>query len=83
VATGDLAKPDSPLQRAAERLGTQPAQIAIAWLLRKSPVMLPIPGSSKLKHLEENISAALLELDDSVMEELERVSRTTSPAKAA
>lgn len=84
LATGDLAKAGSPLQRAAERLGARPAQIAIAWLLRKSPVMLPIPGTSKVKHLEENISAALLELDDSLMEGLERLSRTINPpAKAA
>jgi len=73
LATGDLAKPGGPLARVAERLGGTPAQVATAWLLRKSPVMLPIPGTSKVKHLEENTAAALLELDDSVMEELERV----------
>jgi aryl-alcohol dehydrogenase-like predicted oxidoreductase len=46
--------------------------VALAWLLRKSPLMLPIPGTSKVKHLEENTAAALLELDDSIMNELER-----------
>jgi pyridoxine 4-dehydrogenase len=46
--------------------------VALAWLLKKSPVMLPIPGTSKVKHVEENTTAALLELDDSVMDELER-----------
>lgn len=79
LATGNLTKPDSPLQRISERLNAKPAQIAIAWLLRKSPAMLPIPGTSKVKHLEENTSAALLDLDESIMEELERVMSTTSP----
>ena len=72
LATGDLAKSDGPLRRAAARLNAQPAQVALAWLLKKSPVMLPIPGTSKVKHLEENTAAALLELDDSIMNELER-----------
>jgi len=74
LATGDLAKWGSPLARAAGRLDAQPAQVALAWLLRKSPVMLPIPGTSNVKHLEENTAAALLELDDSIMGELERQS---------
>jgi pyridoxine 4-dehydrogenase len=73
LATGDLAKPGSPLARAAERLKAQPAQIALAWLLQKSPVMLPIPGTSKVKHLEENTHAALLHLDDSTMKELDHL----------
>jgi pyridoxine 4-dehydrogenase len=72
LATGDLAKPNGPLARVAERLGAAPAQVATAWLLRKSPVMLPIPGTSKVKHLEENTAAALLDLDDSIMAELDR-----------
>jgi pyridoxine 4-dehydrogenase len=73
LATGDLAKQDGPLARAAQRLGAQPAQIALAWLLRKSRVMLPIPGTSKVSHLEENTAAALIELDDATMEELNHV----------
>ncbi len=72
LATGDLAKPGGPLARAAERLGAEPAQVAVAWLLKKAPVMLPIPGTSKVKHLEENTAAALLELNASILEELER-----------
>lgn len=48
----------------AKRLGATPAQVAIAWLLKKSPVMLPIPGTSNLAHLEENVAAARLELPD-------------------
>jgi pyridoxine 4-dehydrogenase len=70
LATGDLAKPHGALTRIAMQLGAQPAQVALAWLLKKSPVMLPIPGTSKVKHLEENVAAALLDLDDSIMEEL-------------
>ena len=72
LATGNLAKPGSPLTLIAERLEAKPAQVAVAWLLHKSPVMLPIPGTSKVKHLEENTASALLELDDSVMNELDR-----------
>jgi pyridoxine 4-dehydrogenase len=70
LATGDLAKAGGPLARIAERLDVQPAQVALAWLLQKSPIMLPIPGTSKVKHLEENTAAALLKLDESVMQEL-------------
>jgi aryl-alcohol dehydrogenase-like predicted oxidoreductase len=72
LATGDLAKWGGPLARVAAKLDARRAQVALAWLLRKSPVMLPIPGTSKVKHLEENTAAALLDLDDSIMGELER-----------
>ncbi|HEV7518882.1 MAG TPA: aldo/keto reductase, partial [Thermoanaerobaculia bacterium] len=71
LATGDLAQPGGPLARVAERLGARPAQVALAWLLKKSPVMLPIPGTSKVKHLEENTAAALLDLEEAILEELE------------
>ena len=81
LATGNLAQQGSPLRRAADRLGAMPSQIALAWLLRKSPVMLPIPGTSKLDHLEENTAAALLELDDAMMRELEP--QKIPPASAA
>jgi pyridoxine 4-dehydrogenase len=71
LATGNLAKPGGPLARAAVRLGAQPSQIALAWLLRRSPVMLPIPGTSKVEHLEENTAAAAITLDERTMRELE------------
>jgi pyridoxine 4-dehydrogenase len=74
LATGELAKQDGPLTRAAKELKAQPAQLALAWLLQKSLVMLPIPGTSKVKHLEENTAAALIELDESTSTELERLS---------
>ena len=70
LATGELAKQNGPLTRAAKRLNARPAQIALAWLLAKSPVMLPIPGTSKVNHLEENTAAALIELDDSTIKDL-------------
>jgi aryl-alcohol dehydrogenase-like predicted oxidoreductase len=70
-ATGDLAQPGGPLARAAERLGATPSQVALAWLLHRSPVMLPIPGTSRVKHLEENTAAALLELDEETVRELD------------
>jgi pyridoxine 4-dehydrogenase len=73
LATGNLTKSDSPLARTAQRLNAEPAQVALAWLLKRSRVMLPIPGTSKVKHLEENTAAALLELDDATAAELQRV----------
>jgi pyridoxine 4-dehydrogenase len=76
LATGELAKHEGPLTRAAKRLNTRPAQVALAWLLQKSPVMLPIPGTSKVKHLEENTAAALLELDDSTIQDLDRLGKS-------
>ncbi|HEV3090030.1 MAG TPA: aldo/keto reductase [Candidatus Cybelea sp.] len=72
LATGDLATHEGALQRIAHRVDAMPAQVALAWLLRKSPVMLPIPGTSKVSHLKENLGAALLKLSDSDVEELER-----------
>lgn len=71
LATGDLAQAGGPLARAAERLHATPSQLALAWLLRRSPVMLPIPGTSSVKHLEENTAAALVELDDEALQELD------------
>lgn len=73
LATGDLAKPGSVLAQIAGKLSAKPAQVALAWLLNKSPVMLPIPGTSSVKHLEENTAAALLELDEAMMRELDHI----------
>lgn len=75
LATGNLAQTSGKLARLSERLGAKPAQIALAWLLKKSPVILPIPGTGNVKHLEENTAAALIELDDSTMKELNSVSQ--------
>ena len=73
LATGSLADPDGPLSAAARRLHATPGQVALAWLLKKSPVMLPIPGTSKVDHLENNAQAALLRLDAEMFEELEEI----------
>jgi pyridoxine 4-dehydrogenase len=71
LAVGALAKPGGPLARAAQKLHATPSQVALAWLLAKSPVMLPIPGTSTVQHLEENTAAAKLVLDDATVEALE------------
>jgi len=74
LAAGPLAEEGGPAARIAAKLGATPGQVALAWLLRRSPVMLPIPGTSKVKHLEENVAAAGLELGDEDFEELNRAS---------
>ena len=71
LATGDLAKPGSPLDDVASRLGVPPGHVALAWLLRHSPVNLPIPGTSSVEHLEENVAAAGLELGPDDVEALD------------
>ena len=71
LATGDLAEPGGPLDRiAARHEGATPSQIALAWLLHRSPAMLPIPGTSSVDHLEENLGAAAISLTDGDMAEL-------------
>jgi aryl-alcohol dehydrogenase-like predicted oxidoreductase len=64
LATGKLAAPGGPLDELSAELGATPSQIALAWLLRRSPVMLPIPGTSSVEHLEENLAAAGVQLSD-------------------
>ena len=64
LATGKLANPGSPLEELAETHRATPSQLALAWLLKRSPVMLPIPGTSSVKHLEENVAGAAVELTD-------------------
>ena len=70
VAAGDLAKPGGLLDEMAKDHHATHAQLALAWLLRRSPVMLPIPGTSSVAHLEENCAAATVELSDSEYEAL-------------
>ncbi len=62
LATGKLAAVGGPLDKLAGQLGVKPSQLALAWLLKRSPAMLPIPGTSSVAHVEENISAAGIEL---------------------
>lgn len=75
MAAGKMLKPDHPLAqvlgRIASRHGATPAPLSLAWLLHRSPVMLPIPGTSKVAHLEENIAAADLRLSSEEIAEME------------
>jgi aryl-alcohol dehydrogenase-like predicted oxidoreductase len=70
LAIGELAKPDGPVAEVASRRGATPAQVALAWLLARSPAILPIPGTSSIDHLDENVAAASLELSREEVEEL-------------
>ncbi|SEH83274.1 Predicted oxidoreductase [Mycolicibacterium rutilum] len=72
LAAGPLAAPDGPLQRIAADHDASASQLALAWLLKRSPVMLPIPGTSKVAHLEENVAAAGIELSDDEFETLSK-----------
>ncbi|MEV4314074.1 aldo/keto reductase [Actinocrispum sp. NPDC049592] len=64
LATGGLTGTDGPLAALAKQYQATPSQLALAWLLKRSPVMLPIPGTSSVAHLEDNLGAAGIELDD-------------------
>ena len=75
LATGELAKPGTPVAEIAAKRGAAPSQLALAWLLRRSPVMLPIPGTSSVAHLEDNVAAAGIELSDDEYAELEAAVR--------
>ncbi len=70
LATGKLAQPGSVVAQIAQRLQATPGQVAIAWLLQRSPVVLPIPGTASVAHLEENIAGANVQLSDEDMQAL-------------
>ena len=71
VAGGELAREGGPLDETATRHGLTISQLSLAWLLHRSPVMLPIPGTSQVAHLEENVAAAAAELGDAEWQALE------------
>jgi pyridoxine 4-dehydrogenase len=71
IGSGHLAQPKGVLHKLAQLKGATPAQIALVWLLKHSPVMVPIPGTSSVEHLEENIAAASLDLSDNDLKQLE------------
>jgi pyridoxine 4-dehydrogenase len=75
LAAGRVSGSESPVSRIAARWKITPSQLALAWLLARSPVMLPIPGTSKVEHLEENVAAAALRIDANKWQELELVPR--------
>jgi aryl-alcohol dehydrogenase-like predicted oxidoreductase len=70
IAIGKLAGPDSVLAKAAKEYGATPGQLALAWLLRRSPAMVPIPGTKSVAHLEENMAAGDIKLSDEAYEAL-------------
>lgn len=82
LAAGSLAEPGGLLASVADRLGATPSQVALAWVLKRSPVMLPIPGTSSVKHLEENTAAAHLELSDDDFAELDAQGKKEWKAQA-
>ena len=75
VAAGKLAQPGGKLDVIAKGHGVTVAQLSIAWLLHRSPVMLPIPGTSSVAHLEENLKAAEIFLSDAELKEIERAAK--------
>ena len=75
LATGSLAKSDGPLAELSKKYNATPAQLSLAWLLQKSPVIIPIPGTSSVNHLEENMGALEISLTEDDMTELEEIAR--------
>jgi len=77
LAAGRVSGADSPISRVAAKVKATPSQLALAWLLARSPVILPIPGTSRVEHLEENVASAGLKIDASEMQELDGVARAS------
>jgi aryl-alcohol dehydrogenase-like predicted oxidoreductase len=75
LASGELAQPGGAVAEVAEAHGASPGQVALAWLLKRSPVMLPIPGTSTVAHLDENTAAAELQLSDEEFTRLDQAGR--------
>ena len=75
VAAGKLAQPGGKLDSTAKRHGATVSQLSIAWLLHRSPVMLPIPGTSSVRHLEENVAAGSVKLNDAEWREIETAAK--------
>lgn len=75
LAAGDLAKPGTVLDGVARKANATPSQVALAWILKRSPVMLPIPGTAKVGHLEDNVRAASINLSDADFRSLDEQGR--------
>jgi len=73
LGAGQLSAAGSKLEKIAEQAKITPSQLALAWLLRRSPVMLPIPGTSQVTHLEENVATAAVKIDDGTFQELNKL----------
>ena len=80
LAAGELAKPGGAVDAVAKAHGASAGQVALAWVLKRSPVMLPIPGTSRVSHLEENVAAASLTLSDEEFATLDKAANVGSPA---
>ena len=78
LGAGDLARPGSLLDAVAKRHNAAPSQIALAWVLKRSPVMLPIPGTSKVAHLEENVAAVNIALSDEEFAALDKAGKAAN-----
>jgi aryl-alcohol dehydrogenase-like predicted oxidoreductase len=78
LAAGDLAKPGALLDTIAKNHDAAPSQIALAWMLKRSPVLLPIPGTSRVSHLEENVAAAALRLTEEEFAALDAAGKAQS-----
>jgi pyridoxine 4-dehydrogenase len=83
LGAGQLSGADSPIGRVAAQWKATPSQVALAWLLSRSPVMLPIPGTSSVEHLEENIGAASLKMDRNKIQELDHAARALGVCAAS
>jgi aryl-alcohol dehydrogenase-like predicted oxidoreductase len=75
LAAGDLAKPGTAFDAIVHKTGASPSQVALAWVLKRSPVMLPIPGTSQVAHLEDNVRAAGIDLSDEDFKALDQQAR--------
>ncbi len=83
LAAGHLAEPGGVVDGVARKLGATPSQVALAWVLKRSPVILPIPGTAKVKHLEDNVSAASLRLSQEDFAALDNAGREAWDATRA
>jgi len=75
LAAGDISKSGTSLEQAAAKLKVTPSQLALAWLLHRSPVILPIPGTSRVEHLEENVASAAVKVDGATLKGLVKLAR--------
>ncbi|MBS0333106.1 MAG: aldo/keto reductase [Proteobacteria bacterium] len=78
LAAGDLARPGTTMDKVVHKSNATPSQVALAWVLKRSPVMLPIPGTGKVAHLEDNVAAAGIELTDEDFKALDAQARETA-----
>ena len=76
LGAGELSAPGGKLARTAGELKATTSQLALAWLLWRSPVMLPIPGTSRVNHLEENVATAAIRVDDATMRQLGKLAKS-------